>query len=76
MTVEKKSMDEVYRRRHRLAGKYSLDNPGNRYNFEILRNAIEKKRRSLFGDLSEINILDLGAGELSWVEQYSNGTIT
>lgn len=70
MASDKESMDKVFRERQKLAAKYSLDNPGNQYNFKILRDVIENKVKALFSDYSSLRMLDLGAGELFWPDQF------
>jgi ubiquinone/menaquinone biosynthesis C-methylase UbiE len=69
MTDEKERIDRVFKDREPLAGRYSLDIPGNRINFENLRGRIEESLRSRFDHLSSIKMLDLGSGDLFWPDQ-------
>ncbi len=71
MSDEQESMDRVYRRRQVRADKYSLENAGNLYNYNTLHSALQAKLNLLFSDLSQPKLLDLGAGELFWVEEFT-----
>ncbi len=62
-------MDDVYRERAGLSRRYSLENRGNRFNFEWLHDTIAERLRSIFGELADLRLLDLGAGELFWTEK-------
>lgn len=62
-------MERVYAERRRLSDRYRLDNPGNRFIYEQLRDRIEMILRSVFDDLSSIRVLDLGCGGLFWAEE-------
>jgi ubiquinone/menaquinone biosynthesis C-methylase UbiE len=63
-------MDRVYRERKKLADRYSLDNAGNRFNFEQLHERIKNQLNSLYGDISTVKMLDLGSGELFWTREF------
>lgn len=76
MTEERKKIDRIFRDRQTLASKYSLDNPGNRFNFDLLLEEIVKVIGRSFSDLSSIKMLDLGAGELFWVDQFARMGLT
>ncbi len=69
MDDEKQRLDQVFRGREDVAGKYRLDNPGNRFNFEILRAGITGRFHDLRFNRTEMKILDLGAGEMIWGDQ-------
>ena len=69
MSDDRSRMEEVYRLRERLSSRYSLDKPGNRFNFERLRTAIEGLLKKPHPDLSRITALDLGCGGLFWAEE-------
>ena len=66
MADKQQNMDEVYRRRAALAGKYDLANPGNAFNLDKLTIRLSAMLTQSFGDLSAVKLLDLGAGELFW----------
>jgi len=70
MSDDRESMDRVYRERKKLADRYSLDNAGNRFNFEQLRGRIKNQLNSLYGDISTVKMLDLGSGELFWTREF------
>ncbi len=70
MSDDRESMDRVYRERKKLADRYSLDNAGNRFNFEQLRGRIKNHLKSLYGDISTVKMLDLGSGELFWIREF------
>jgi ubiquinone/menaquinone biosynthesis C-methylase UbiE len=70
MVNDKKKMDVVYRERKRLSTRYSLDNPGNRFNIRFLLDRMEESLRSRFDDLSTVSLLDLGSGDLFWIEEF------
>jgi len=70
MVDDKKKMEEVYRDRRRLSARYSLDNPGNRFNIRFLLDRIAEQARSRFDDLPAISLLDLGSGDLFWIEEF------
>lgn len=72
MTVEKNRFDAIYEDRKRMAQKYSLDNPGNRFNYQVLRRKIETTLESVFDDLPKVRLLDLGAGTMHWVNEFSH----
>jgi ubiquinone/menaquinone biosynthesis C-methylase UbiE len=69
MPDNRAKMDRVYRHRALKPGKYSLDNPGNQFNFRLLRERINDHLHSAFGDPDSVQMLDLGAGELFWADQ-------
>jgi ubiquinone/menaquinone biosynthesis C-methylase UbiE len=70
MRNDKKKMDEVYRERKRLASRYSLDNPGNRFNIASLLAKVSNALHTRFSDLSLASLLDIGSGDLFWVEEF------
>jgi ubiquinone/menaquinone biosynthesis C-methylase UbiE len=70
MTDEKQRMDQVFRGLEAVGGKYSLDNPGNRFNFELLRADVLGRLPDIGIDLPKTKVLDLGAGELFWGNQF------
>lgn len=69
MAEDRDKMSQVFKKRADLSSRYSLDNPGNRFNFDWLYHRIKENLLSRFGDLSQIRMLDLGAGELFWTEK-------
>lgn len=69
MTEDSNKIDDVFKKRVGLSDKYSLDNRGNRFNFERLRSRINDQLHTYFGDLNKVRMLDLGAGELFWTEE-------
>jgi len=69
MGEDRARIDEVFRRRSHLAERYSLENAGNRFNFNRLHERISYYLHSLFEDLPDRRFLDLGAGGLFWTEQ-------
>jgi len=71
MSENRDKLSDVYKKRAALSGRYSLENPGNRFNFEWLYGRIRANLNSTFDDLEKIRMLDLGAGELFWTEQIS-----
>lgn len=71
MPVDREKMDDVYEKRKRLSWKYSLDNAGNYFNYRILCSRIESLLKSNYGDLSAVRMLDIGAGPLLWLEEFS-----
>jgi ubiquinone/menaquinone biosynthesis C-methylase UbiE len=70
MSDNQKYMDWVYRERKERADRYSLDNAGNRFNFEQLRGRIIYRLKSLYGDIPTVKMLDLGSGELFWTREF------
>jgi len=80
MPDNRTEMDRVYRHRALKPGKYSLDNPGNQFNFHLLRERINAHLHAVFDNTASVHMLDLGAGELFWADQIramgiSSGTI-
>lgn len=71
MGNERDRVDRVFQARQTLAEKYCLDNPGNRFNFDILcaRLAAGYHARPL--DPARAKVLDLGAGELFWGDRFA-----
>lgn len=69
MSDDRSRMDDVYRSRERLTARYSLDNPGNRFNFLQLRDTIANLLRKISADPARIVTLDLGCGALFWAEE-------
>jgi ubiquinone/menaquinone biosynthesis C-methylase UbiE len=69
VTSDRARMEDVYRSRERLASRYSLDNPGNRFNFEQLRRSIDVLLNTVQPDKAEIKALDIGCGGLFWAEE-------
>lgn len=66
---EKDRIDRVFRSRQQLARRYSLDIAGNRYNFLTLRALIESSLKSRFDDIGSIRLLDVGCGDMFWLEE-------
>lgn len=50
--------------------RYSINNPGNKYNYVHLFNGMEELLKSAFPDLSQIKLLEVGCGELFWPEVF------
>lgn len=69
MTNERERMEQVYQERRRLSDRYVLSNPGNLFNFEYLHNAVGDFIGAVIPDPSEISLLDIGAGDLFWVDR-------
>jgi len=69
---EKDRIDRVFKSRRHLAGRYSLDIAGNRYNFLNLLTEIETFLKSHFENLSDIRLLDVGCGDMFWLEEMIN----
>jgi ubiquinone/menaquinone biosynthesis C-methylase UbiE len=69
MPGDRERIDDLFKKRDHLAKRYSLDKPGNRFNFDILRSRIANHIRNAFGSLNSSRILDIGSGELFWVEE-------
>jgi ubiquinone/menaquinone biosynthesis C-methylase UbiE len=69
MGSEQEHMDRVFRERAGIAERYALDNPGNRFNYERLRSGVARYLQNAFADLSDVKALDLGSGELFWIEE-------
>jgi ubiquinone/menaquinone biosynthesis C-methylase UbiE len=67
---EKERIERVFRERDRLTARYSLSNPGNRFNFEQLRDLVQVGLEARYDSLSSIRMLDLGSGDLYWPEQF------
>jgi len=70
MAADRERMERVYRERKSLSGRYSLDNPGNRFNYELLRNGLHGILSRHFPDMSTVSLLDIGAGDLFWADQF------
>ena len=70
MSEEQAKIDQIFRDRQSLASKYSFDIPGNRFNQDILLRQIREFLDRSFHNVSSVRMLDLGAGELFWVEQF------
>jgi ubiquinone/menaquinone biosynthesis C-methylase UbiE len=60
----------IRRSKARLAAddRYSLSNPGNKYNYAHLLNGMREFLSSAFLDFSNIKLLEVGCGELFWPE--------
>jgi len=71
MAGDVQQMDQVFRERAHLAGKYCLDNPGNRFNHVRLLRQISEGIGRVGLCWDNIRVLDLGAGELLWGEEFS-----
>jgi ubiquinone/menaquinone biosynthesis C-methylase UbiE len=69
MNNDRARLEEIYKKRAGLSSRYSLDNPGNRFNFDLLYRGINDRLTSTFGDLTMVRMLDLGSGELFWPEK-------
>jgi ubiquinone/menaquinone biosynthesis C-methylase UbiE len=67
---ERDRMDQVFQARRALAPRYSLDNPGNRFNFEKLREGMGRRLHENWPTPAGKKVLDLGAGELFWGDQF------
>jgi len=63
-------VNQVFCNRRHLIHKYSLSNPGNRFNFDHLRQHIERGLKTTYPDLTSITMLDIGSGGLSWTEEF------
>lgn len=71
MGSERDRVDRVFQARRPQADKYRLDNPGNRFNFDILCAKLAAGFRALPFDPTGMNVLDLGAGELFWGDRFA-----
>ncbi|NMC44945.1 MAG: class I SAM-dependent methyltransferase [candidate division Zixibacteria bacterium] len=71
MGNERDRVDRVFQARQTLAEKYCLDNPGNRFNFDILCARLAAGFHTLPLDPVQARILDLGAGELFWGDRFA-----
>jgi SAM-dependent methyltransferase len=67
---ERDRLERVYQARLALASRYRLDNPGNRFNFEILYAGISDLLHGLWPVPAGKKVLDVGAGELYWGDQF------
>jgi len=65
------SMDDVFRARQKLSERYRLDNPGNKFNFEILRDAIASHVKKIIPEPDQALHIDLGSGDLFWPQQFA-----
>jgi len=70
MMDEQNRLDNVYRGRQSLAGRYVRDNAGNRYNTDFLKRRIQYNLEKLYNRPEKIKMLDLGSGELFWTRQF------
>ena len=70
MENERDRLEQVYQARRALASRYRLDNPGNRFNFETLCEGMNRRLHELWPISAGKKILDLGAGELFWGDQF------
>ncbi|MDD4050981.1 MAG: class I SAM-dependent methyltransferase [candidate division Zixibacteria bacterium] len=70
MENERDRMDQVFQARRALASRYRLDNPGNRFNFETLCENMGCRLHELWPVPAGKKILDIGAGELYWGDQF------
>ncbi len=69
MKSDRDRFNDIYRRRQHLGDRYRLDNPGNRFNLERLREAMQEILSTVGRDISRIRLLDLGCGGLFWTEE-------
>lgn len=76
MEHERERMEGVFRGRAGLAERYSLDNPGNRFNLDRLRSALDEALHTCSADLSTVRLLDLGCGELFFPELMTELGVT
>ena len=71
MASDHDSMDDVFRSRQKLSDRYRLDNPGNKFNFEMLRDAIARQVEHIFLRPDQVLHIDLGSGALFWPQQLT-----
>jgi len=67
--------DQVFSSRRDLKDKYSLENPGNLFNYRKLRPQIDHLLHMAFPDMTEVRLLDVGCGELFWCRELQESGI-